>query len=149
MATDYHSHEEACREIRRENDALLEEWVAWLRAKGLSDQTVAKHTENINFYVNHFLLYEDATRAAEGAHQVGTFLGYWFIRKAMWATKASIRSNATSLKKFYQFMYERGAICREELTDMRVRIKEDLPEWLATLERYDDPSIDDPFEMWE
>ena len=31
------------------------------------------------------------------------FLGFWFIRKAMWASQSSIKGNATSLKKLYTF----------------------------------------------
>jgi site-specific recombinase XerD len=71
------------------------------------------------------------------------FLGYWFIKKAMWASKASIKSNATSLKKFYTFMYEKKMIDEEELNDLKETIKEGMPEWLETLDRYDNPSDED------
>jgi len=74
---------------------------------------------------------------------VGMFLGYWFIKKAMWAGKSSIKGYATSLKKFYSFMHEKGLIDKEGLTDLKQTIKEDMPEWLATLDRYDDPSVED------
>ena len=106
-------------------------------------KTIKNHVSNIDFYLNEFLLYEEATEAKDGAGDVGMFLGYWFIRKAMWASQSSIRSNATSLKKFYTFMYEKGLIKKEELTDLKQRIKEEMPEWLATLDRYDDPSVED------
>lgn len=71
------------------------------------------------------------------------FLGYWFIKKAMWASQSSIKGNAASLRKFYTFMYEKGLIDKDALADLKETIKEGLPEWLATLERYDDPSIED------
>jgi len=32
---------------------------------------------------------------------------------------------------------------------MKERIKEDMPEWLATMERYDDPNIEDMEEVWD
>ena len=70
------------------------------------------------------------------------FLGYWFIKKAMWASPASIKSNATSLKKFYTFMEEKKLIAIEDLNNLKRTIKEHMPEWLESLERYDDPSID-------
>ena len=70
------------------------------------------------------------------------FLGYWFIRKAMWARAAIIQSNARSLKKFYEFMLNRGEVFPEAVTAMKQRIKEDLPEWMATLKRYNDPAVD-------
>jgi site-specific recombinase XerD len=47
------------------------------------------------------------------------FLGYWFICKAMWASRASIKSNAESLKKFYAFMVAKGRVTQEDLPDLR------------------------------
>ena len=148
MADDYAKYEKACKRIREENAKLLDEFADWLTAKGLSESTVGRHCGNIEFYINDFLLYEDAERAEAGVYMAGMFLGYWFIRKAMWATRASIKSNAASLKKFYAFMLEKGNIKQEELDDLKLQIKEEMPEWLATLARYDDPDIDDPAEVW-
>ena len=76
MMEKYEKYERACETIREDNTALLEEFSGWLRAKGLSDATVTKHRDNIDFYVNEFLLYEDGTPAAEGMTEVGMFLGY-------------------------------------------------------------------------
>jgi hypothetical protein len=69
------------------------------------------------------------------------FLGYWFIRKAMWSSASSIKSNAASLKKFYTFLHERGLVSQDDLDSLKETVKEEMPEWLATLARYDDPSI--------
>jgi hypothetical protein len=38
---------------------------------------------------------------------------------------------------------EKGLTDKEDLIDLKQTIKEDMPEWLETLERYDDPSIED------
>ena len=73
------------------------------------------------------------------------FLGYRFIKKAMWVSKSSIKGNATSLKKFYSVMHEKGLIDDEELTYLKRRPKEDMPDWVDTLERYVNPSIE---EVW-
>lgn len=81
----------------------VDDFSAWLRRSELSSKTIRKHTENVDFYINEFLLYEDAQEPQEGVHSVGMFLGYWLIKKAMWASAASIKSNAASLKKFYTF----------------------------------------------
>ena len=148
MTDDYEKYERACQAIRNENAALLEAFARWLRAQELSEATVQRHCENIDFYVNEFLLYEEATPAAAGVFEVGWFLGHWFIRKAMWASQTSIRSIAASLKKFYQFMFERDQIGREALDDLKARMKEGLPEWLERARRYDDPSIEDPEDIW-
>jgi hypothetical protein len=115
---------------------------------GLKKATAQKHRQNIDFYINEFLLYESPIHASEGAGEVGMFLGYWFIRKAMWANETSIKANATSLKRFYDFMNMRGEVDLEAVKDMKQRIKEDLPEWIATLRRYDDPSLETE-DVWQ
>jgi len=144
----YRKYEIECERIRQENAQLLDEFDLWLQKKQLTENTVRKHVQNIDFYINEFLLYEDAIEAKKGVLQVGMFLGYWFIRKAMWASVNQIKSNAASLKKFYTFMYEKGHIKQEDLDDLNITIKEEMPNWIATMERYDDPSITDMGQVW-
>ncbi len=139
---DYEKYEEDCKIIRESNEHLLKEFDSWLKSAGLTNKTIKSHTSNIDFYINEFLLYEDAIEAKDGHDQVKMFLGYWFIKKAMWASQASIKSNATSLKKFYTFMNEKGLIEKSDLAGLKKTIKEGMPEWLETLNRYDDLSVE-------
>ena len=143
---EYEKYQEACKKIRRFNERLIDGFENWLKASGLSEKTIQKHLYNIDFYINEFLLYEEATDAKDGAGSVDLFLGYWFIRKAMWASQSSIRGNAASLKKFYTFMHEKGLIDGDDLAALKQTIKMEMPEWLATLERYDDLAIED---IWQ
>jgi len=145
---DYEKYEEECKRIRKENKKLISGFEMWLSAEGLSQKTIDKHTSNVDFYINEFLLYEDAIEAKDGAGEIGMFLGYWFIKKAMWANKSAIKENAASLKKFYQYLYEDGKVSEEAFSAMKESIKEDMPEWLATMDRYDDPDIEDMEEVW-
>ncbi len=145
---DYAQYEKDCVRIRTENQELLDEFGNWLQKTNLTEKTIGKHIDNVDFYINEFLLYEDATDAKDGALEIGFFLGYWFIKKAMWASKASIKSNAASLKKFYTFLHKRGDIKKEDLDSLKETIKEEMPEWIATVGRYDDPSITDMGEVW-
>ncbi len=140
---DFQKFEEKCKKIRKANKRLLNEFEQWLEASGLSEKTIKNHLFNIDFYINEFLLSEDALEAKDGADYVDMFLGYWFIRKAMWASRTSIKGNAASLKKFYTFMSEKSLIEKEELVDLKEGIKEGMPEWLETIARYDDPSVED------
>lgn len=144
---DYEKYENECKTIREANKLLLRDFEAWLKSSGLSKKVTESHLLNIDFYVNEYLLYEEATEAKEGVDAVDMFLGYWFIKKSMWASQASIKGNAASLKKFYAFMHEKGLIDTDDLADVKDTIKEGMPEWLATLKRYDDPSVDDVWQM--
>jgi site-specific recombinase XerD len=148
MLNDYEQYEIECERIRESNGKLLADFEDWLRESNLADQTISKHVENIDFYINEYLLYEDAVEPQDGVSDVSMFLGYWFIRKAMWASASSIKSNAASLKKFYTFLHARGAVSQDDLDSLKETIKEEMPEWLATLARYDDPSITDMGEVW-
>ena len=145
----YEQYEEECKKIRKENEALLSAFETWLSSKNLTGKTIDRHMSNVEFYINDFLLYEDAIKATDGMDEIGMFLGYWFIKKAMWSNKAAIKENAVSLKKFYQYLCEDGKITKDSLQDMKERIKEDMPEWLATMERYNDPNIESMEEVWD
>ena len=114
----------------------------------LTQKKIAKHISNIDFYINEFLLYEETSEAIDGVGSVGMFLGYWFIKKAMWANKSSIKENAASLKKFYQYLYEKGKVPEDDVIFLKEEIKEGMPEWLATMGRYDNQDIEDMGEVW-
>ncbi len=148
--SDYEQYEIDCEKIRTANKELLTEFEDWLESAGLSSKTIKNHINNIDLYINEYLLYEDAVEASDGVSggNVDMFLGYWFIKKAMWASKSSIKGNATSLKKFYTFLLEKGLIEKDDLQELKEIIKEKMDEWLATLERYDDPEIEDMDDVW-
>ena len=75
---DYEKYEKECKRIRKENKKLISGFETWLSDKGLSPETIDKHASNVAFYVNEFLLYEDAVEAKDGVGEIGMFLGYWF-----------------------------------------------------------------------
>ena len=145
---DYENYEADCQKIRTANQKLLTDFESWLESSGLSEKTIRNHLSNIDFYINEYLLYEDAIEAKDGVDSVSDFLGYWFIKKAMWSSKSSIKSTATSLTKFYSFLLEKGLIDKDDLNSLKETIKEGMTDWLETLERYDDPSIEDIEDVW-
>ncbi len=145
----FEQYERDCARIREDNEKMLDEFEKWLSDKKLSPKTIAKHRGNVDFYINEFLLYEDAKDASDGVASIDYFLGFWFIKKAMWASKSSIKGNATSIKKFYEFMLEKGNIDEEVFNELKEEIKTNMQEWLDTMDRYDDPEIEDMEEVWE
>jgi len=135
---DYEKYETECKRVKENNAIFLNGFQRWLEAKNLSAKTIDRHVSNIDFYINDFLLYEEPLEAAEGVSRVNDFLGYWFIRKAMWASPTSIRKNIASLKHFYAYMNKIGQITDADFSDMKEEIKEGKDEWIETLQRYDD-----------
>jgi site-specific recombinase XerD len=146
--TVYEKFEKDCAAIREQNKVLIQEFEAWLTRQGLAKSTVNNHCTNVDFYINDYLLYDDAVPAKDGSCMINMFLGYWFIKKAMWASAASIKQNAASLKKFYRFMLEKNEITIVDFHELTATIKEGMSEWQATMGRYDDPEIVDMEDVW-
>jgi hypothetical protein len=130
-------------EILEDNGKLLEGFRGWLAAAGLSKRTIGRHNFNLDFYLNHFLLHWHPLTAPEGVSEVRAFLGDWFIHKATWSSKASIKSNAVSLRKFYGFMAEKGLVTPEDLAALKREIKEEMEDWLSQLEQNETKILDD------
>lgn len=143
MPDNYLEYETDCENIREENAVLLSKFESWLTATGLSKTTITTHSRNIDFYINEYLLYEDATTAADGCYDVNGFLGDWFIRKASWSSASSIRGNAASLKKFYTFMQEDGLVEAGDLVELNNTIQNGIEDWLNRLDQYEDQCRND------
>ena len=136
-------YEHACEQVRQENERLLDAFVGLLRRQRLAPRTIKRHRDNVEFFTNEFLLYEGVQTPGEGIGEVAAFLGDWFIRKAMWSTPSAIKSNATSLYKFYAFLAALDRVTPEQLAALSQTIVRQMPVWRAMCERYNDPDIED------
>ena len=63
MTDDYQKYEIECERIRKHNAKLLDEFALWLQASNLKEETIKQHVNNIDLYINEYLLYEDAIEA--------------------------------------------------------------------------------------
>ena len=142
---DYTDYENECAKIRHTNDELLEIFEKDMAASGLSDKTIHRHLSNVDFYLNTFLLREDAHPMEDGLGMLSLFLGDFFIRKCMWSTPRTIKSTATSIKKFYQCMLNHGKIRKEAFAFLCAEIRDEMDVWQADCEAYNDPSQINPF----
>ena len=145
---DYEEYEKSCDEIRKENAALLGIFEDYLVDKGLSQKTVNRHIENVDFYINDYLLYSDALPMEDGVSRVDDFLGYFFIRKCMWSTPGTIKSTTASIKKFYKCMADNGRIPKDDYDYLCRVIKDNMSEWQSDCEQYNDPDAPSPFSFF-
>jgi site-specific recombinase XerD len=139
---EYEKYLAACERIKGENSLLLAEFSRLMQSEGLAPKTIEKHVSNMTFYLNHFLLYEAPLNARQGIDKVDEFLGHWFIRKALWASKTAIRDYIAGLKRFYTFMHAKGLVSAAALHDLEAEIKRNRHEWLDSPGRFDEPNID-------
>ena len=145
---DYEKYEKDCEKIRVVNDELLDIFEKDLINAGLSQKTIRSHLSNVDFYINEYLLREDAHPMEDGVGMIDDFLGYFFIRKCMWSTPGTIKSTAASIKKFYKCMLDHGRIKKEEYDYLCTEIKEGMGQWQADCAMYNDPDGDDPFDWF-
>lgn len=130
-------------ENEKRNEKFINEFKLWLKEKGLVEKTIKKHISNITFYLNEYLNYYDIKSMEEGISLAYDFLNEWFIRKCLWASKSSIKENASSIKKFYQCMSEKGYVKEEDYKELCRDIKFGMDEFLDTLEAFDNGTFYD------
>lgn len=68
-------YEEECEIIREENEQLLELFREDLN--GLSPKTIDRHLDNVDFYINTYLLREEAYDFTQGIGALDDYLGYF------------------------------------------------------------------------
>lgn len=137
LANDYDS---ACETMRNRNEDYLVLFRQQLVKDGLKETTIEHHISNVDFFINTYLLLSDASEMERGCFLVDDFLGYFFIRKCMWSTPASIKSNAASFKKFYKCMFENGHIAKESYDTLVATIKGEMHIWQEACAEFDNPS---------
>ena len=86
---------------------------------------------NVDFYINEYLQYYDAKSVQLGIDALDEFFMDWFPRKAMWSSQSYVKSNITSLKKFYNFVSSRGVVAPKDLNKLKLIIKENKENWLS------------------
>ena len=121
----------------KRNEKFINEFEEWLREKHLTEKTIKKHINNIYLYLNDFLNYYEIIQMEKGVYRVYEFLGDWFIRKCLWASKNSIKENAASIKKFYKCMSIKEYVSIEEYELLCDDLREEMDIYLESLEDYD------------
>ena len=102
----YEEYEMQCKQQQEKNNSYLEIFERDLMEAGLTHKTISNHVDNVEFYINDYLLREAPLEMQEGCgSKIDIFLGYFFIHKCMWSTPGT-KKTAASIKKFYKCMNE-------------------------------------------
>ncbi len=143
--TEFNKWEADCEKLRAENKQLLHDFALLLRDKNLKDKTIKKHVNNVDTYINHYLLYYDVINAASGIGNLNGYFSDFFIRKCMWSTPAMTKQTVASLKKFYIYLATIGKVSDADINDMKDTINSLMDLWLEEVRAYNDPDDDDWF----
>lgn len=108
-----------------------------LEKKGFTTKTVRNHCMNVDFYIDYLDRYHEA-EIEDGIQYeyLADFFGYFFIRKCMWSTPATLKSTAASIKKFYKCLYEQHMIDEKNFKDFLSIMKDFVPEWAEECDMY-------------
>lgn len=129
-------------EIQQRNRATLDAFGAFLSAQGVRRETIDLHLRNLEFYASAFLLGYHQVALDEGHEWVGTFLGHWFICKAMWSDEASLRENIHGFRRFYEFLVATGRLPQARGRQLLQQLEQDGPLWIRRVQLYNDPEAD-------
>lgn len=142
----YQEYEKKVKAIYDINDECLDVFSDWLVKKQLTSKTINNHINNVSFYINDFLNYYEPKSMEDGCYMLDEYLGDWFIRKCMWSNASSIKSNATSIKKFYQCMLELNRLDKEAYNYLCTNIKDNMNDWVYKVNVYNMECEEDDFE---
>jgi hypothetical protein len=124
------------------NNVILEEFKHYMESSGLGKKTVNNHLGNVGLFVNDFLLWEEVD-PEDGYEEIGYFFGEWAIRKNIIFSEPSMRQYASSIKKFYKFLYEVGKIDKKTSSAISYTFRDGLPDWLISVRQYEDELLRD------
>ena len=146
MELNLEEFEQKQNEVQTANAKYLVGFQKWLSKNALSEKTIRTHVDNADFYINDFLCYYDAYDVQHGCYQIDSFLGDWFIRKAMWSSCSQIKSNAASIKKFYTYLLEKDIIELEDFDFLCKTIKAKMPDWQKKMMKYNEMLYEDDYD---
>ena len=112
-----------------------------LENAGLKQKNIYNHLSNADLSINDFSGNRMNVTMEEGVTMLGDFLGDFFIRKCMWSTPATVKTTATSLKKFYKCMAEHGKIEKKDYDYVCHDIKESMAYWQECCAEYNNPDF--------
>ncbi len=124
----------------KQNNQLLNEFEQYLYSQHLVKKTVAKHRDNIEFYINTYLLHDEIEKPEDNLNSIDMYFDYFLPNKTTFGSVSDTKSSIGSLKKFYKYLLELNRISKEDYNEMLQLIKNNKENWFAL---YDDEFDDD------
>ena len=130
--------DEIVKEAEERNEKYLDIFEKEFQESGLSKKTINGHLSNVSLFLNDYLVYyQEDTKMEDAVGCVDDFLGYFFIRKCMWATPSSLKATAASIKKFYKCMVSNGLVNEYDYKHLCDELKENMDGYLQDLYDFD------------
>ena len=106
----------------------------------MAPKTVKKHCDNIDFYINTYLLHDKIEKPEDNLNSIDMYFDYFLPRKTQFGSIYDTKNQITSLKKFYKFLLELNRITKNDYNNMLEMIKDNKQDWFAV---YDDENTEE------
>lgn len=135
MSEDYDSRVKA---IQAYNQPILESFESWLVQTGVSAKTGKKQLEDITFFGEYLVYYDDPLERLDEADEIDVyhFLADWFPRKALWSSPSSVKAYFTSFRKFFSWLGETGRVSDQVVSAVLSTLKEERETFLKAVADY-------------
>jgi len=123
-----------------ENEILLNLFERYLTGQNLVKKTIKKHCDNIDFYINTYLLHDSVEKPEDNLNSIDMYFDYFLPRKTLFGSVNDTKNQIASLKKFYKFLLELNRIHKNDYNEMLEMIKACKDSWFAV---YNDENINE------
>ena len=123
-----------------ENRILLKEFEKYLYSTNLTKKTVNKHLDNIDFYINTYVLRTDIIPPEEATTFIDDYFDYFLPHKTTFGSVSDTKTQIGSLKKFYKYLVDINRLSKNDYDEMLEIIKENKQEWFNA---YNNEDIDE------
>ena len=126
---------------QRENRVLLKEFEKYLYSTNLTKKTVDKHLDNIDLYINTYVLRTDIIPPEEEVTIfIDDYFEYFMPYKTTFGSISDTKAQIGSLKKFYKYLVDINRLAKNDYNEMLEIIKANKQEWFNA---YNDEDIDE------
>ena len=126
---------------KKHNGDLIKEFEKHMVDSGLAKKTIRSHVQNVDLFINDYLLCEEI-ELENGHEEIDEFFD-WAIRKNVVISQSSLRQFASSVKKFYRFLFDTNKIDAATSREINKIFKESMPDWLVMVQEQEDALFED------
>ena len=153
---DFDEEPEETIKARKANKEFMDLFLKDLTSAGLSQKTIQKHMDNVDFYLTDSLPFADVDEDEDGDEEakpmdmkdgveisnLRRFFSDYYIYHCLWSTPGNLKTTGASIKKFYKCMADHGKISKDQYKELCALFKENMADWQEECRQFNDDDGD-------
>jgi site-specific recombinase XerD len=119
-----------------DNKAVIKDFEQSLKSEGLAKKTIKRHLQNVDLFVIDYMDVEEI-EFEDWPDEIDEFFD-WAIRKNVIISQSSLKQFISSVKKFFQFLFNSGKIDSETSKKVNQEFIEGKEYWEVCVQRFED-----------